>query len=419
MSNSGPIGRVVIIGAGQAGIEAAGALRMNGYTQEVVVVGEEQGLPYSRPPLSKGFLTGELDESMLALRTQDQLVDQGIKLLSGHQVTEINRGSGQVLLDDGSSLAYDQLVIASGGTPRQLGTPELAAAGNVFSLRTLGDAEKLKGYLKPGTKAVIIGGGYIGLEIASAAKSAGVGVTVLEAAPRVLARVTSPVMSDFFQRLHAEEGVEIVLNAQVERFLTTETGDISAVQLAGGRTVEADFVLVGIGLIPRTELAEAAGLEVDNGIVVDEGLRTSDPRVYAIGDVARHPDPQHGGFRRLESAPNASEQARCVAASILGDFRAYSALPWFWSIQYDVKLQVAGLAQGYDNIVVRGDAESGRRVTVLYLREDILIAADVVNLPAEFAACKRLISAQAPLDPARLNDLNIPLKDCIAAKVPV
>jgi len=404
---------VIIVGAGQAGVDSAAALRLAGFQGPIVLVGEEASLPYSRPPLSKAFLAGEMPAELLHLRTAQQLVEQGIEYLPGRSAIRLDRQGHLVELDDGSVLPYSHLVLATGGDPRRLPGAEYERASNVLVLRTMTHASDLRSRMKPGTRAVIIGGGYIGLEIASAARAAGVEVTILEAAPRVLARVTSPVMSEFYQRVHDEEGVKIVLDARIASCTVNGHGDVAEVVLDDGRRFASDFVLVGIGLAPRTELAEEAGLAVDNGILVDDSMRTSDPAIFAVGDVARHPDPQHGGTRRLESVPNASEQGKCVAAAILGAPRAYDALPWFWSDQYDVKLQVAGLAQNYDSIVLRGDPAQGRRFAALYLRDDVMVAADVVNSPSEFAMCRRLITQNAHLEKTKLRDPSVPLKQCV------
>jgi 3-phenylpropionate/trans-cinnamate dioxygenase ferredoxin reductase subunit len=412
------VGTVVIVGAGQAGIETATALRRAGHQGPIVVFGEEPGLPYARPPLSKAYLVGEADAAALLLRKSETYDQQDIQLRPGTRVAAIDTAAHAAVLDDGQRLRYDHLVLATGGDPRVPDTPGLVTAANVHTLRTLDDATALRARLAAGSRVAIIGGGYIGLEIAAAARTKGLHVSVVEAAPRVLARVTSPVVSEFFHRVHAEEGVEILVDAAVAEALTDDAGDVRLLRLTDGRELEVDFVLVGVGLIPRTQLAEAAGLLVDNGIVVDDAMRTSVPDIYAIGDVARHPDPQQGGSRRLESIPNASEQARCVAATITGSFRPYTAVPWFWSDQYDLKLQTAGLASGYDSLVVRGDATAGRQLTVLYLQGEVVIAADVVNKPADFAAAKRLISARVAVDPEELADSDRPLKSFVGRAAP-
>jgi len=408
---------IVIVGTGQAGVDTAAALRLAGHRGNIVMIGEEAAPPYSRPPLTKAYLKGEASAADLLLRSEEFYPREKIDLRTGVTAVAIDPSAHEVLLSDGERLRYDRLVLATGGRARRLDRPELAHARNVHTLRNLEDASALRARLVPGARAVILGGGYIGLEIAAVARQAGVEVTVLEAAPRVLARVTSPIVSEFFQRVHGEEGVRIVTNARVDAFVTDASGDVAAVRPAGVAPIEADFLLVGIGITPRVELAEAAGLHVDDGIVVDELMRTSADDIFAVGDVARHPDPRHGGLRRLESVPSASAQARCVAAALTGGPRVPDAPPWFWSDQYDLKLQAAGLAVGHDRVIPRGDPRAGRQLTVLYLRGDVVVAADVVNRPADFAAAKRLIAAGHAVDSRRLADPDVPLKTFIASRV--
>ncbi len=400
---------IVIVGAGQAGIEAAAALRGLGYAGSIVIIGEETTAPYSRPPLSKAYLAGASELTDLELRNEDFFSHQNIDLRIGATATAINRTDKSVQLADGSAVAYDHLILATGAVPRTLPDPA-AQAANVLSLRTAADARRLREHLSPGARLVIVGGGYIGLEIGSAARRRGVEVTLLESQDRVLARVTSEPVSAFFQRIHAEEGLEIITGARTERFLTGPDGDLTALELADGRHIDVDVMLVGIGVLPRVNLAEEAGLVVDNGIVVDEYLRTSDPAIFAIGDVARHPSPQGGGLRRLESAPNASEQARVVAANVLAREQAYESIPWFWSDQYDLKLQSVGIAVDPDDVIVRETADEPRKITVLYLRNGALIAADVVNNTADFATAKRLVASGQIVDRNLLGDLAMPLK---------
>jgi len=411
---SEPVGRVVIVGAGQAGADAAAALRMAGHEGEIVLIGDEPSLPYARPPLSKAFLAGDADEESLLIRSPSVYEANRITVRAGTAVVRIDRAVREVVLACGERLGYDRLVLATGGAPRRLDVPEFARAANVLTLRTLADAAVLREHLRPGARAVILGAGYVGLEIAAAARARGLEVTVVEVAPRVLARVTSPVVSAFFERIHREEGVEIITGATVEGYEVAEHGDVTGVRLAGGRVLPGDVVLLGVGMVPRTELAAQAGLQVDNGIVVDDRMRTTDPDVFAIGDVSSHPDPRDGGLRRLESVPNASEQARIVASVITGSPRPYDAIPWFWSDQYDLKLQTAGLATAYDDFVVRGDPDDGRLLTVLYLRGHVVIAADTVNRPADFAAARKLIAAGKPVDLDVLRDPEVPLRSLLA-----
>ncbi|MFE9327595.1 NAD(P)/FAD-dependent oxidoreductase [Nocardia sp. NPDC052278] len=411
-SNPGS-GRVVIVGTGQAGSDTAAALRMAGYPGEISMIGEERSLPYSRPPLSKAYLLGEIGSEDLLIRRAASYEQQRIEVRTSTHVDAIDSARTEVVLADRERIRYDKLVLATGGTPRPLTGFDGMRARNVHTLRTLEDADRLRTHLVSGARAAIVGGGYIGLEFAAVARSKGVQVTVLEAAERVLGRVTAPAMSEFFEQVHRAEGVEIIVNAQVADFDTSDSGDVTAIRLLDGTRIATDFVLVGVGLAPRIELATHAGLAVDDGIVVDPAMRTSDPDIYAVGDVARHPDPTRGGMRRLESVPNALEQARIVAAHISGTRRRYEAPPWFWSDQYDLKLQVVGLSGGHDRAIVRRGSSDSRAITVFYLRRNVLIAADVVNRPADFAAARKLVSVGAVVDPDLLADSTVPVRSLV------
>jgi 3-phenylpropionate/trans-cinnamate dioxygenase ferredoxin reductase subunit len=401
--------RIVIVGAGHAGVEAAAALRMAGSSSPITIIGDEPGMPYSRPPLSKGVLAGSTQLSEIALRTADFYRREDIDLRSGRKASDLDASGRVVHLDDGEAISYESLVIATGSRARALPNPELRGASNVLSLRTLDDTLRLQEFLRPGARVAIIGGGYIGLEIASVARRLGLETTILEAADRVLARVTRPPVSEFFQRIHREEGVDIRTGARVAGFRTDARGDVAAVLFEEAPALEVDFLLVGIGVAPRTELAEGAGALVDNGVIVDAQLRSSLPGIYAIGDVARHPCPQHGGLRRLESAPNASEQARHVARSILGEEAPYSALPWFWSDQYELKLQSVGLSAAADDVVVRASV-GDRKLEVFYLSYGRLIAVDIVGSPGDFALSRRLVESKVLVDAPALADPDVPLR---------
>jgi 3-phenylpropionate/trans-cinnamate dioxygenase ferredoxin reductase subunit len=400
--------RVVVVGAGQAGGELVARLRAGGYVGEIVLIGTEPHLPYSRPPLSKTFLRGEAQVEELFLRSARFYEEQGITVLAGATVRSIDLHAKTLECDEGTSLAWDKLVLATGGRPRRLPDPALNDASNVHYLRTIDDVARLRAGTRPGTRFAVVGGGYVGLEVTSVLRRLGAEVTVIEAADRLLARVTSPPVSDFFRQLHEEEGVDVRLASQVESYEYVD-GDVAALRLSDGSMIEVDQVLIGIGMIPNDDLARAAGLTVDNGIVVDEYCRAGSD-VYAIGDVSRHPDPQNGGFRRLESMPNAAAQARHAADDILGTPAPYVDVPWFWSDQYDVKLQCAGLNTGYDEIVVRGDITVGRQFTAFYLKDGRVCAVDSVGRPAEYAAGKALIAGAAPADRQALADQSIPLR---------
>ncbi|WP_063803970.1 FAD-dependent oxidoreductase [Streptomyces sp. 12257] len=401
--------RVLVVGAGQAAGELAGALRAGGHEGHVTLVGSEPHFPYTRPPLSKAYLRGEVAIAELYLRPADFYRDHDITVHRGVAVEWVDLHGRRAGCDDGSVLDWDRIVFATGGRPRRVADPGLESAGNVHYVRTIEDVERLRRTTIAGSRFAVVGGGYVGLEVAAVLRRLDARVTVIEAADRLLARVTSPVVSEFFLRVHTQEGVDVRLSAQVELF-QVEDGNVSTVVLGDGSRIPVDQVLIGIGMVPNDEVAARAGLDVDNGIVVDEFCRTGTAGVYAIGDVARHPDPLNGGLRRLESMPNAAAQARLVAEDILGRGRPYNDLPWFWSDQYDVKLQAAGSSAGYDTVAVRGDAMSGRRFSVFYLRDGVVRAVDAICSPADFAAGKALIASSAVVPLSDLQDPSVPLR---------
>ncbi len=335
---------VVIVGAGHAAGEMATSLRMNGYQGPITLIGEEPHLPYQRPPLSKAFLSGDMAVERLYVKGPAVYQNASIDLIQGLRVTAIDRAAKTVALADGRSIAYGKLVLATGGRPRELALPDerVHKAPNLHYLRTIGHVDNMREQFKPGSRLVIIGGGYIGLEVAAVARKKEIDVTVLEAAPRVLARVTAPEVSAFYQRVHGDAGVKILVGTGLTGFEFDAAGKITAVLAGDGVKVPADVVIVGIGLIPNVELAEAAGLALENGIAVDEYGRTSDPDILSIGDCSSHPNAYAGKRLRLESVPSALEQARSAAALLTGQDKPYNAVPWFWSDQYDLKLQMVG-----------------------------------------------------------------------------
>ncbi len=406
---------IVIAGGGQAGGEAAIQLRQNGFEGRVVLVGDEPYLPYSRPPLSKAFLSGELDAESLLLRASSTYEEAGIEALTSSSVTTIDRAGHCVTLSGGMVLGYSKLILATGGRARPMRVAG-ADLANIFYLRSISDVEQLQAAFLPGKRLVIVGGGYIGLEVAAVAIKLGLDVTVLEGAARVLARVTSPEMSAFYTRVHTEHGVKIRTDVVVSGFEAGADGvSVGHVAFGAGETVDADLVLIGIGLIPNCELAEAAGLAVENGITVDGHGRTSDPDIFAIGDCASHAS--HGFLARkvrLESVPNAIEQARIAAAEICGKPVPAVTAPWFWSDQYKLKLQMVGLSDGYDRLVIRGDMAAASFIT-FYLKDQRIIAADAVNRPAEFMVAKRLVGEQKMVAAEALADETQPLKLLLAA----
>jgi len=382
---------VVIIGASHAAAEAISTLRKSGWSGSITLVGDEKELPYQRPPLSKAYYKGELAAEKLAIKTPEFYDTANVDLYLGRRAESINRSDKSVTLDGGELVVYSHLIIATGTRARYLPV-EGGDLPCIKYLRTLSDVDNIKKSLKPNAKLLIVGAGYIGLEVAASAIKQGAKVTVLEAMDRVLARVTSPVISEFYQAMHHQEGVEIQLNVVLDKF-EQESGTVSAV-LSNGEKLEFDFAIVGIGVIPNVEIAEDAGIECENGIVVDEFTRTSDPCIYAVGDCSNHPNQIYNRRIRLESVPNAVAQAKTAAKSICGEDITYNQLPWFWSDQYDVKLQTAGLLEGFDDYKVEGDIAS-RKFSVRYFKNNKLIALDALNSPAEFMKAKKLIVSEA------------------------
>ncbi|MCP9271222.1 NAD(P)/FAD-dependent oxidoreductase [Mycolicibacterium arenosum] len=390
--------RAVIVGASHAGAQLVASLRQEGWTGEIVLIGNESALPYQRPPLSKAYLADKCAPGDLAIRKADFYAKQSIELVDA-TVEAIDRTAGRVALSTGDSLRYDKLALCTGARPRRLSTPGADLDG-VYYLRTAADVELIREATSPGRRAVIVGGGYIGLETAASLRALGLEVTVLEAAERVLERVTAPDVSAFFDRIHREENVDIRTGALVEGL--SGDGSVREVILAGGETIQADLVIVGIGVEPNVELAAAAGLAVDNGVVIDDQTRTTDPDIVAAGDCASHDMARYGRRIRLESVASAGEQAKVGAATMCGKSKKIAALPWFWSDQYDLKLQIAGLNTGYDEVVLSGDPARDRDFTCFYLRAGELVAADCVNRPRDFVFSKRAITQQIPVDRAEL-----------------
>jgi 3-phenylpropionate/trans-cinnamate dioxygenase ferredoxin reductase subunit len=402
--------RVVIVGGGQAAVQAIDTLRRKGFTGELVLIGDEPWLPYQRPPLSKKYLAGALERERLLLRPQHFYESHSVATLLGRRVEEISRREQRLRLDDGSNVAYDALLIATGSRPRPLAAPGADLDG-VYFLRTVADVERIRADWQAGKRLVIVGGGYIGLEVAATARELGLEVTVLEMADRVMNRVVCPQLSAFYEAEHARHGVRILCNSKV-RALAAAPGSrrVRAVVTEDGEEHAADVVVVGCGVLPADELAAAAGLACENGVVVDDRCRTSDPAIYAAGDVASHPSLHYGRRLRLESVDNAFEQGASAALNLLGIETVHDKVPWFWSDQYDLKLIIVGIGQGYDATVTRGDP-STRSFSVCYLRGGELIAVDAVNSPKDQMAARKLIAARASPNPARLADPVLPLKD--------
>lgn len=384
----------MVVGASHAGAQLAASLRQGGWEGEIILVGDEGTLPYQRPPMSKAYLAGKNTLEQLAIRSATFYTKQEIKRLDD-TVQTVDRTDARVTLSSGRSLAYDELALCTGARVRRLAAPGADLRG-IHYLRTAADVELIREAASPARRAVIIGGGYIGLETAASLSGLGLQVTVLEATERVLGRVTAPEVSAFFERIHREAGVDVRTEAVVERLEGVDR--VRGVVLAGGETVPADIVIIGIGVEPNTELASAAGLQVDDGVVIDDYARTSDPAIVAAGDCASHDMTRYGRRIRLESVPSATEQAKVAAATVCGKSQRITALPWFWSDQYDVKLQIAGINSGYDEIVLNGDPAEGRDFTCYYLRQDELIAADCVNRPRDFMFSKQVIIRGGQVD---------------------
>ena len=378
---------VIIIGASHAAADAISTLRRAGWTGSITLVGDEAELPYQRPPLSKGYYKGEMAVEKLAIRNADYYTTAKVDLYLGRRAESINRDEKHIVLDGGEQLEYSHLILATGTRARYLPV-DGCDLPCIKYLRTVADVDDIKNSLSADAKLLIVGGGYIGLEVAASAVKQGNRVTVLEAMDRVLARVTSPVVSEFYQNMHSQAGVDIRLNARLDKF--QQIDDQYLALLADGEQLEFDCAIVGIGVIPNIELAEDAGLACDNGIIVDEFTRTADPFIYAVGDCSNHPNLIYQRRIRLESVPNAAGQAKTAALAICGQDQAYDQLPWFWSDQYDVKLQTAGLLEGYDDYQVDGDIASGK-FSVSYFCNGKLIALDALNSPAAFMKSKKLI----------------------------
>lgn len=405
---------IVIIGGGQAAAQACASLRLFGFEGEITLISEEAALPYQRPPLSKAYMKGELAEERLYFKPEAWYQDQNIDTVLSVCATRIDRDAQTVELEHGGTVSYDALIISTGSRPRALPV-EGADLDGVFDLRSLADMERIRPRMIAGQKMVIVGAGYIGLEAAAVARQMGLDVTVLEMEDRVLARVTSPIMSEFFEAEHTRQGVNVRTGARLAS-LGGVDGKVTTATLADGTTLPADIVLVGIGILPNVELAEEAGITCDNGIVTDRDARTDDPRVFAAGDCAARPLVHYDRTGRLESVHNAIEQGKLAAAAIMGKPRPPEDCPWFWSDQYDLKLQIAGLSQDYDETVVRGDIEA-RKFAVFYLQDGKLIAVDAINSPPEFLASKKLIMTGARLAPETLSDTSQSMKEIAAAAV--
>ncbi|MDP5366414.1 MAG: FAD-dependent oxidoreductase [Paracoccaceae bacterium] len=400
---------VVVVGAGQAGSSLVAKLRNSGFDGSIALIGAEPVPPYQRPPLSKAYLLGDMALDRLFLRPESFYAEHRIDLRLNTRVTGIDRAARTLALN-GEVMSYDHLVLATGSDPRRLPASIGGALDGVFVVRDLADVDAMAPHVVQGKRALIVGGGYIGLEAAAVAAKRGLEVTLVEMADRILQRVAAPETSDFFRALHQGHGVTIREGIGLDRLLGE--GHVTGARLSDGTELAVDLVIVGVGITPATALAEAAGLEIENGIKVDAQGRTSDPAIWAAGDCASFP--WKDGRIRLESVPNAIEQAECVAENIMGADKGYIAKPWFWSDQYDVKLQIAGLNAGYDRTVVRPGDKPGSQ-SVWYFRGDELLAVDAMNDPRAYMIGKRLIEAGQSPAPAAVADPDTPLKSLLPA----
>jgi 3-phenylpropionate/trans-cinnamate dioxygenase ferredoxin reductase subunit len=409
---SDPAAHVVILGAGHAGGTAAALLRQYGHAGPITLVGDEPIPPYQRPPLSKAWLKGEADADSLALKPLEFYAEHGIDFRPSTAAAAINRGQKAVALSDGSTLTYDSLIIATGARAIALPIPGADLKGVMF-LRTAADAAHLKEAVGPGKHLAVVGGGYIGLEVAASGRALGAEVVVLEREPRLLARVACETLSTFFKAQHEQHGVAFELGATAAAFEGASGPDgarVTGVRLSDGRVIACDAVVVGVGAAPNDEIAADCGLDTARGIVVDLEARTSDPAIFAIGDVAHRPMPIYGRMFRMESVPNALEGAKQAACAIAGRPPPPGETPWQWSDQYDLKLQIAGYAFDVDEILVRGDPGSAR-FAVFHLNGDVVQSVEAINSPPEFMMGKQLILARRPVSKARLADPSISMKE--------
>ena len=389
--------QIVVIGAGQAGAALVAKLRSGGYAGKITLIGEEAAPPYQRPPLSKAYLMGEMAEERLYLRSAEYYASNDIKLMLGKPVSSIDAAAKTVTVG-GDSLHYDQLAFTTGSIPRRLPTAIGGDLDGVYTVRSLGDVDAMRSEFVAGRRVVIIGGGYIGLEAAAVASKLGLDVTVVEMAPRILQRVAAPETSDYFRALHASHGVKILEGVGLDCLLGD--GHVTTARLTDGRELPADFVIAGVGIVPATLLAGMAGLAIDNGIKTNARGRTSDPNIWAAGDCASFP--WRGGRLRLESVQNAIDQAELVAENMLGAAKDYVPTPWFWSDQFDCKLQIAGLNTGYDTIVTRGP--EGEAVSFWYYRGNALLAIDAMNDPRAYMVGKRLLEMGRTVDASAIRN---------------
>lgn len=421
---SANIAKILIVGAGQAGMQIADSLRENGYSGQITMVGDENALPYQRPPLSKAYLYGDADEESLQFRNHRFYQDNNIELILGDAVVDVDISAtdessvgGVATTASGKRLDFDRMALAPGSTPRKLAIPGSELDG-VLYMRSIADAQALKARWENAKNVVVIGGGFIGLEVAAVAAKASKNVTVLEGADRMMARAVCPITSQYFKDAHERRGAKIVLNARIASFAPSPNNSsaVGAVTMEDGTDIPADIVMVGIGVVARTEVANLLGLELANGaILVNEFAQTSNPLVVAAGDAVMLPNPTGAdGLVRLESVQNAVDQAKAAAKTLMGLEESYRALPWFWSDQADIKLQIAGLSTGYDQTVVRGEPDHDA-FSVLYYKNGRLLAIDAINQVSDFMAVRRCLTAGQNIDAEAAADSSVALKTLITA----
>jgi len=400
---------LVIIGTGQSAAQCALTLRRNMFKDNITMIGEEKHLPYQRPPLSKEFLSGEVSLERVFMKSKEFFDQNDVTIFTSTPVISIDRNKKILSLSNQEDLTYNKLVIATGSRVRKLNV-EGSSLKNISYLRSIEDANRLKEYFKFGKKLVIVGAGYVGLEVAATAVKKGINVTLIEMENRIMSRTVDPVISKYFDSLHRQNGVEIFLEAALEKFEGEDA--VERVICSNGQIIEADGVLIGVGILPNQELAESAGLNCNNGILVDEFGKTEDTSIFACGDCTNHPNAYLNKNLRLESVHNALEQAKTVAMSLLGKQEKYNQVPWFWSDQYDKKLQIVGFSDDHDELVIRGSIEEDNFM-LFFLKEGKLIAVNAVNNPKEFLICKKLVANKQKISSDAISNQSVDLKELL------
>lgn len=400
---------IVIVGAGQSAAQCIIALRKGGFNNPITLIGEESHLPYQRPPLSKDYLSDEAPIERVFMKPEEFFIKEKIKVIKSTKATSINREKNTVVLENGENIKYKKLILATGSRVRRIEV-EGSELKNINYLRTLDDANAIKKFLKSGKKLVIVGAGYIGLEVAAVAVEKGLDVTVIEMADRVMNRTVDPIISEYFYNLHTSKGVKIILNSALVKFEGEES--VEKVICSNGDSLKADGVIIGAGILPNQEIAESCNLECSNGIVVDEHGQTLDKDIYACGDCTNHPNPSLNKRLRLESVHNALEQAKTVALNLMGEKHSYDQVPWFWSDQYEHKLQIVGISGNHDRTLIRGSIDE-KSFMVFYLKNNELIAVDSVNNSKDFLVSKKLVANKLKISSDILCDQSVDLKNLI------